>query len=88
MTQSATAALSRYGIAIDFDPSGAVVLTGRNGVTCTYSARGACPVIGMGADGVVSVWLRRDGVAGLMIDGRSHEYRPSDPDQNLEIPSE
>jgi hypothetical protein len=89
MTQSATAALNRYGIAIDFEPSGAVQLIGRNGVSCTYSARGACPVVGMGApEGAVSVWLRRDGIAGLMIDGRPYEYRPNDPACNLGIPTE
>jgi hypothetical protein len=87
MTQSATAALARYGMQIDFDGNGAVLLTGQRGVICTYSARASCPVVGMGApDGAVSVWLRRDGVAGLIVDGRSYEYRPNDPGRNLEIP--
>jgi hypothetical protein len=89
MTQSVTAALARYGIRIDFDDHGAVLLVGQRDVSCCYSSRAACPVVGMGApDGAVSVWLRRDGAAGLMIDGRPYEYRPNDPDRNLEIPRE
>jgi hypothetical protein len=88
MTDQATVELARYGIAIGFEASGAVELVGRNGISCAYSARGFCPVVGLGApEGAVFVRRRPDGVAELRIHGTVHEYRKNDPSRQISIPT-
>jgi hypothetical protein len=89
MTDCVAKNLARYGISIGFTDDGMPELVGRQGVKCTYSARGFCPVVGLGApDGAVSIRRRPDGVAELMIAGERFEYRASDPALEMEIPNE
>jgi len=86
MTDHVTAELARYGITIGFEPSGAVELIGRNGISCSYCARGFCPMISLGApEGAVYVRLRSDGVAELRINSRIFEYRKNDPARLMSI---
>ena len=87
MTDAVTEQLARYGISIAFAEGKAVELTGRNGTSCTYSARGFCPVIGFGPpEGAVYVRMRPDGVAELQINSQVYEYRRVDPARGMLIP--
>ena len=89
MTDAVTEQLARYGISIAFAEGKAVELTGRNGTSCTYSARGFCPVIGFGPpEGAVYVRMRPDGVAELQINSRPYEYRKDDPARLMSVPHE
>jgi hypothetical protein len=89
MTDAVTEQLARYGISIAFAEGKAVELIGRNGTSCTYSARCFCPVIGFGPpEGAVYVRMRPDGVAELQINSRVYEYRKDDPARGMLIPKD
>jgi hypothetical protein len=89
MTDQTTEELARYGISIGFEGGRAVELIGRNGISCSYSARGFCPVIGLGApEGAVYVRMRPDGVAELRVNSRVFEYRKNDPARQMSVAKE
>jgi hypothetical protein len=77
--------LGRFGISVSLN-DGTVSLTSARGVPGAYSARGLCPVVGLGADDRVFVRVKADGDAEFVIDGQRLNFSQNDVSDRLDIP--